>query len=142
QQGVDPLGDGAGAVGNRDPVLEQLGPGERATHPVGMGAERKLQFHLEARARWRPRRRSVSRVPRAAGTPYNAYAIASSSVVLPEPFGPTIASSPGPNARSVRSCWRKLTSFRRRSCMSSPPLNGVALHLGEHRHALGHELLP
>src|SRR5688572_30952469 len=56
-----------------------------------------------------PRRRRVSRLPRAAGIPYIAQAMASSSVVLPAPLGPMIPVSPRSEERRVgkecRSRW-------------------------------------
>ena len=55
-----------------------------------------------------PRRRMVSRLPRAAGMPYIAQAMASSRVVLPAPLGPMMPVRPAPSTSSVFSCWRKL----------------------------------
>src|SRR5690606_24338205 len=86
-----------------------------------------------------PRRLMVSRVPRAAGLPYSAQAIASSRVLLPEPLGPTTASIPGPSDSSVRSCWRKFWRERWSSCISALPF--LALDLGEQRHSVGDELV-
>ena len=43
----------------------------------------------------------LSRLPRAAGLPYSAHAIASSSVDLPEPLGPMMPVRPPSNVRAV-----------------------------------------
>ena len=43
-----------------------------------------------------PRRRMVSRLPRAAGMPYIAQAMASRRVVFPAPLGPMMPVRPGP----------------------------------------------
>jgi hypothetical protein len=45
-----------------------------------------------------------SRVPRAAGMPYKAHAIASRTVDLPEPFGPMIPVRPESNSMAVAIC--------------------------------------
>ncbi len=53
-----------------------------------------------------------SRVPRAAGMPYNAHAIASRIVDFPEPLGPMIPVSPVSNSSRVSTCWRKFWRCR------------------------------
>ena len=85
------------AIGRGLAVLVELGAVERADDAVAVRAERELQLDLDPRrAAARRGGGCVSRLPRAAGMPYIAQAIASRSVVFPAPFGPMMPVRPAP----------------------------------------------
>ena len=85
------------AIGAGVAVLVELGAVQRAHDAIVMRAERELHLHLDPVARGGARGGGcVSRLPRAAGIPYIAQAIASSRVVFPAPFGPMMPVRPAP----------------------------------------------
>ena len=78
-----------------------------------MSAELEVELDFDrARGAGARYERIESRVPRAAGMPYSAHAIASSSVDLPEPFGPMMPVMPASKSIWVSTCCRKFESAK------------------------------